>query len=90
MKDGFYEKGDRVELGDGTIGTVVDKLNTPPRGMSEYEVDVGNGNVIPVLSKGILHVCKELPEDPVDALAYYLLDNANNAKFPPHKYKDQK
>ena len=47
-------------------------------------------NVIPVLSKGILHVCKTLPEDPVDALAYYLFDNAFNAKFPPHKYKDQK
>jgi adenylate kinase len=47
-------------------------------------------NVIPVLSKGILHVCKTLPEDPVDELAYYLFDNAFNAKFPPHKYKDQK
>ena len=46
-------------------------------------------NVIPVLSKGILHVCQTLPEDPVDALAYYLFDNAFNAKFPPHKYKDQ-
>ena len=47
-------------------------------------------NVIPVLSKGILHVCQKLPEDPVDELAYYLFDNAFNAKFPPHKYKDQK
>ena len=47
-------------------------------------------NVIPVLSKGILYVCKKLPEDPVDELAYYLFDNAFNAKFPPHKYKDQK
>ena len=47
-------------------------------------------NVIPVLSKGILHICKTLPEDPVDELAYYLFDNAFNAKFPPHKYKDQK
>lgn len=45
-------------------------------------------NVIPVLSKGILHVCQAIPEDPVDALANYLLDNAFNAKFPPHKYKD--
>ena len=47
-------------------------------------------NVIPVLSKGILHVCQKLPEDPVDELAHYLFDNAFNAKFPPHKYKDQK
>ena len=46
-------------------------------------------NVIPVLSKGILHVCQTLPEDPVDSLATYLFDNAFNAKFPPHKYKDQ-
>lgn len=46
-------------------------------------------NVIPVLSKGILHVCQTLPDDPVDELAFYLFDNAFNAKFPPHKYKDQ-
>jgi adenylate kinase len=46
-------------------------------------------NVIPVLSKGILNVCQKLPEDPVDELANYLFDNAFNAKFPPHKYKDQ-
>ena len=46
-------------------------------------------NVIPVLSKGILHVCEILPDDPVDSLATYLFDNAFNAKFPPHKYKDQ-
>ena len=47
-------------------------------------------NVIPLLSKGILHICKTLPEDPVDELAYYLFDNAFNSKLPPYKYKDQK
>ncbi|MCQ2820155.1 MAG: hypothetical protein MJ252_23050 [archaeon] len=46
-------------------------------------------NVIPVLSKGILHVCKELPEDPVDELAHYLFNNSFNAKFPPQKYFPQ-
>ena len=39
-------------------------------------------NIIPVLSKGILHVCKTLPEDPVDELAYYLFDNALMISFP--------
>ena len=46
-------------------------------------------NVIPVLSKGILQVCKDLPEDPVDALAHYLFNNSFNAKFPPEKYFPQ-
>jgi hypothetical protein len=41
--------------------------------------------VIPVLSEGILDVCQQLPEDPVDHLANYLekliaRTNANNNK----------
>ena len=32
-------------------------------------------NVIPVLSKGILNICQNLPDDPVESLAKYLCDN---------------
>ena len=37
-------------------------------------------NVIPILSKGILNICQNLPEDPVESLAKYLDDNLDKAK----------
>ena len=33
-------------------------------------------NVMPLLAKGILNVCHNLPDDPVEALANFLLDNS--------------
>jgi len=33
-------------------------------------------NVMPLLSKGILSVCQTMPDDPVEALANFLLDNS--------------
>ena len=33
-------------------------------------------NVMPLLSKGILNVCQTMPDDPVEALANFLLDNS--------------
>ena len=36
-------------------------------------------NIIPVLSKGILNICQNLPDDPVESLAKYLSEsNTNN------------
>ena len=35
-------------------------------------------NVMPLLSKGILSICETMPDDPVDALANFLLDNSFN------------
>ena len=35
-------------------------------------------NVMPLLSKGILNICETMPDDPVDALANFLLDNSFN------------
>ena len=35
-------------------------------------------NVMPILAKGILSVCETMPNDPVDALANYLLENSFN------------
>ena len=33
---------------------------------------------MPILAKGILSVCETMPNDPVDALANYLLENSFN------------
>ena len=35
-------------------------------------------NVMPLLAKGILSVCESMPDDPVDALANFLLENSFN------------
>ena len=37
-----------------------------------------NENVMPILAKGILNVCETMPDDPVDALANFLLENSFN------------
>ena len=39
-------------------------------------------NVIPLLAKGVLNVCQNTPDDPVESLANFLLDNSFN---PPEK-----
>ena len=31
---------------------------------------------MPLLAKGVLYVCHNLPDDPVEALATYLLENS--------------
>ena len=35
-------------------------------------------NVMPILAKGILTICETMPDDPVDALANFLLENTFN------------
>lgn len=45
-------------------------------------------NVIPILSQGILEICKRCPEDPVDELAKFLMEKSNQVAFnDPSKYK---
>lgn len=73
---------EKIEQLDKTKKTLLEKK-------SEILKRYLSENVIPVLSKGILQVCKDLPEDPVDALAHYLFKNSFNAKFPPEKYFPQ-
>lgn len=39
-------------------------------------------NVVPILTEGLIEVCKELPEDPVDYLAEYLFKRSLEVPFP--------
>ena len=93
LEDEFYDL-EKEKVKESYNKSKAADLDTHEKEMLEKKSEVLRRylaeNIIPVLSKGILHVCKNLPEDPVDALAFYLFDNAFNAKFPPHKYKDQK
>ena len=45
-------------------------------------------NVAEILAQGLAKICKEQPEDPVDALAEFLFKNALNVNDPhPFAYK---
>lgn len=46
-------------------------------------------NVLPVLSKGILEVCSHMPDDPVEALANYLLDNTFEKQLSLHQEQEE-
>ena len=37
-----------------------------------------NEKVMPLLAKGILYICENVPDDPVEALANFILDNNYN------------
>ena len=44
-----------------------------------------NENVIPILSKGILEICEQLPDDPVDFLSYFLYANSGKLNLNQEK-----
>jgi adenylate kinase len=45
-------------------------------------------NVIPILSQGIMEICKKCPDDPVDELAKFLMEKSCQVAFnDPSKYK---
>ena len=44
-------------------------------------------NVVPILTEGLIQVCKEIPEDPVDFLAEYLFKRSLDVEQPnPAEY----
>lgn len=44
-------------------------------------------NVVPILTDGLIEVCKNLPEDPVDYLAEYLFKRSLEVAYPdPSNY----
>ena len=40
-----------------------------------------NENILPLLAKGILKICEKLPDDPVESLANFLLENRFEKKL---------
>ena len=37
-----------------------------------------NVHIIPILAKGVLHICEEMPDDPVEGLCSYITENKLN------------
>ena len=49
-------------------------------------------NVMPLLTKGVLNICQNMPDDPVEALANYLMDtslNLSNVKDKNNKTENE-
>ncbi len=55
-----------------------DLLDTRSQPIRQYLMD----NVVPILTEGLIDVCKELPEDPVDYLAEYLFKRSLEVPYP--------
>ena len=68
-----YEKNIRNKLGE-----LKEKEKILLEKKSEVLRRYLNEKVMPLLVKGILKICDSTPEDPVDALANYLLENSFN------------
>ena len=47
-------------------------------------------NVMPLLAKGVLNICKNMPDDPVEELANFLLENRFNEAIEEKKKKEEK
>jgi len=55
-----------------------DLLDTRSQPIRQYLMD----NVVPILTQGLIEVCKTLPEDPVDFLAEYLFKKSLEVPYP--------
>ena len=91
FRDEFYEnqkQADKKDFNAEKLKELKDKERQLLEKKSEVLRRYLHENVIPILSKGIMEVCKELPNDPVDFLADFLFENSMKVKFPPTKYKD--
>jgi len=55
-----------------------DLLDTRSQPIRQYLMD----NVVPILTEGLIDVCKKLPEDPVDYLAEYLFKRSLEVHQP--------
>lgn len=61
-------------------------LDTRSQPIRQYLMD----NVVPILTEGLIDVCKELPEDPVDYLSEYLFKRCLEVPHPnPTNYYSQ-
>lgn len=60
-----------------------DLLDTRSQPIRQYLMD----NVVPILTDGLIEVCKNVPEDPVDYLAEYLFKRSLEVAYPdPSNY----
>ena len=55
-----------------------DLLDTKSQPIRQYLMD----NLVPILTDGLIEVCRKFPEDPVDFLAEYLFRRSLDVPYP--------
>jgi adenylate kinase len=55
-----------------------DLLDTKSQPIRQYLAD----NLVPILSEGLIEVCRRMPEDPVDFLAEFLFKRSLDVPYP--------
>ena len=72
----------KQELFDNNIKSRLNELKDKEKILLEKKSEVMrrylNEKIMPLLAKGILNICENVPEDPVEALANFILDNNYN------------
>ena len=72
----------KQEIFDNNIKSKLNELKEKEKILLEKQSEVMrrylNEKVMPLLAKGILNICENVPDDPVEALANFILDNNYN------------
>ena len=72
----------RQEFFESNIKSKLGELKNKEKILLEKKSEVMrrylNEKIMPLLAKGILNICENVPEDPVEALANFILDNNYN------------
>ena len=72
----------KQEIFDNNIKSKLNELKEKEKILLEKNSEVMrrylNEKVMPLLAKGILNICENVPDDPVEALANFILDNNYN------------
>ena len=84
-KNGFLSLNDiinRQEIYDNNIKSRLNELKFKEKILLEKKSEVMrrylNDKIMPLLVKGILNICEKVPDDPVESLANFILDNNYN------------
>ncbi len=76
------ERKKKLELLEKNIEYRISELKEIEKKLLEKQSEVIrrylNVHIIPILAKGILHICEEMPDDPIETLANYLMENKIN------------
>ena len=84
-RNGFLSLNDiinRQEIFDNNIKSRLNELKSKEKILLEKKSEVMrrylNDKIMPLLVKGILNICENIPDDPVESLANFILDNNYN------------
>ncbi len=81
----FEEETKKIEENEKIILNKIKELKEREKKLLEKKSEVVrrylNENILPLLAKGILKICEKLPDDPVESLANFLLENRFEKKL---------